>query len=186
MSRDYDKLAPILIVFFLLAASLFAQERQMIDEIFYEKDNKIYTFGAPDKWRFDIENAQREGYSALIIPDTNTYYNYDMIIYVWIYKFQGAKSYRDFITKDSLRFLKENPKIEFARTDSAFYDTAHYSLYLETEDPGAKYEVAFVGYIRSGEEIIIYQCDITDRFYFDEAQARFREALSRFKVTERD
>jgi hypothetical protein len=186
MSRDYDRIAIIFIFFALIAASAFAQERGKIDEIYYEKDNRLYSFGAPDKWHFDIEDAQREGYSAMILPDSDTYYNYDMIIYVWIYPFQGAKTYREFITRDSLRFLKENPKIEFALTDSVYYDTLHYSIFLETKDPGAKYDVAFVGYIKSGDEIIIYQCDIRDRYYFSEAQARFREALSRFKVTVRE
>jgi len=171
---------------FGIAQTTAAQPPRGPDLIYYEKEGKLFSFSAPDKWIFDIENAQREGYSALIIPDSSSYYKFDMIIYIWIYPFQGAASYRDFITKDSLRLLKENPKMKFALTDSVYYDSLNYSVYLETVDPGAMYDIAFVGYIKSGDEIIIYECDIRDRYYLAEAQARFRQALSRFKVTERE
>lgn len=182
----FNRLICIILLAVFACPVIQAQNRPKNEFIYYEKDHKLYSFGAPERWKFDIENAQREGYSAILLPDSGSYYNFDMIIYIWIYKFQGAKTYRDFISKDSVRFLKENPQIEFALTDSVFYDTLHYSIFLETADPGAKYNEAFVGYIRSGEEMIIYQCDIRDRFYFDEAQARFREALSLFEVTERE
>jgi|GEM_PF-1896555 len=186
MSKDILISALILAILMGIGASADVTNRPGPEMIYYEKEGKLFTFTAPDKWKFDLENAQREGYSALIIPDSSSYYKFDMIIYIWIYQLQGAGSYRDFISKDSLRLLKENPKMKFALTDSVYYDTLHYSVYLETAEPGTSYDIAFVGYIISGAEIIIYQCDIRNPFYFDEAQARFREALSRFKVTERE
>jgi hypothetical protein len=179
-SHLYQIIAGVFLLIFQVAV---AENPPKDDFIYYETDSVRYQFGSPNGWRFDLENAQRDGYSAVILPDSAKYYDWDMIIYIWIYDFK-ATSYRTFISNDSLRFLSEHKSAKFARTDSVFHDSVHYSIYLETEDPGGKYEEAFIAYIKSGGEIFIYQMNISERYYYAEAQASFREALSRFEVFE--
>ncbi len=176
---------PFLLCLIFSGRGLFAGDIPDRDYIYYETEERLYQFGAPEGWYFDIENAQSEGKSAIILPEGSNFYKFDMVIYIWIYSIE-VENYWSFITRDSLRLIKEYPGLEFSGIDSVFYDSTHYSLYLETADPGGPYDIAFMGYIKAGEEMMIYQCDIKDRYYLAEAQARFREALARFRVVKRN
>lgn len=169
-------------------AFTFAQDEQKEtkpDYIYYESDEYLCRFNAPIGWKFDIDNARLDNYSAALFPDTSEYYNSGLIIYIWIF---GTKeySYEKFITADSLAYLKENPKIVFKKTDSVLTESKQSVLYYETADPGGLYDLCFVGYIPAGDEIIVYQMDITDRLYYPEANHFFRVALSGFSLVEKE
>ena len=153
--------------------------------IYYESDEYLCQFNAPDNWKFELKNAQLDDYSAAIFPDSSEYYNSSMIIYIWIF---GSKqySYDNFVTADSLAYIKENPKIVFKKADSVLTETNQSVMYYETKDPGGQYNLAFVGYIPAGDEIIVYQMDIKDRVYYPDANHSFREALSRFSLVEKE
>ena len=161
------------------------QNEKKPDYIFYESENYLCRFEAPENWKFDLDNAQLDDYSAALFPDTNEYYNSDIIIYIWIF---GTReySYQKFVTADSLAYIKENPKIVFKKADSVLTETNQYVLYYETADPGAEYNLTFVGYIPAGNEIIVYEMNITDRLYYPDAHHSFREALSRFSLVEKE
>jgi len=173
---------------FLLPCYVSAQDGQkeaVPQYIYYESEKYLCKLEAPDNWIFDLENAQLDNYSAALFPDTNQYYNSDMITYIWIF---GLKeySYQKFITADSNSYLKENPKIVFKKTDSVLTETNQSVLYYETSDPGGEYDLAFVGYIPAGDEIIIYEMNISDRLFYPDANHSFRQALKGFELVEKE
>ncbi len=174
--------------FLLLPCFTYAQneEKEAVspDYIFYETDEYQCRIETPDNWIFDLKSAQLDNYSAAMFPDTSQYYNSRIIIYIWIFG-TNEYSYETFITADSLAYLKENPKISFKKTDSILTETNQSVLYYETTDPGGEYNLAFVGYIPAGDEIIIYEMNISDRLYYPDANHFFREALSRFELVEK-
>jgi hypothetical protein len=151
------------------------------DYIYFERDDYRCRFKSPPGWRFDLEDARADGYSAALLPDTAEYYNSGMIIYIWIFK-RGSINYAEFITADSSAYLKRHPGLKFTKTDSVKTDRGNFAVYLETSDPGGEQETAFVGYIDSEKEVIVYQMDITSRFYYSEALSHFREALKGFTM----
>ena len=172
----------------LLPCHNFAQDNeknQAPDYIYYESEEYLCKFNAPENWKFDLDNAQLDDYSAALFPDTNEYYNSNVIIYIWIF---GTKdySYQKFVTADSISYIKENPKIVFKKTDSVLTESDQSVIYYETADPGGEYDLAFVGYIPAGNEIIIYEMNITDRLYYPDAHHKFREALAGFLLLEKE
>ena len=174
-------------IIFLLPCHSYTQDEKKEtkpDYIYYESEKYLCKFNAPENWKFDLDNAQLDNYSAALFPDTNEYYNSGIIIYIWIF---GTKqySYQKFVTADSMEYIKENPKIVFKKADSVLTETNQYVLYYETADPGAEYKLTFVGYIPAGDEIIVYEMNITDRLYYPEANHFFREALSGFSLVEK-
>ncbi|MCP4705669.1 MAG: hypothetical protein GY865_13800 [candidate division Zixibacteria bacterium] len=180
-----------LFLLFLLPCQSYAWDEnspdkiQTPDFIFYETDEYQCRIEAPDNWIFDIKNARLDNYSAAMFPDTSQYYNSKIIIYIWIFG-TNEYSYETFITADSLAYLKENPKILFKKTDSILTETNQSVLYYETTDPGGEYDLAFVGYIPVDDEIIIYEMNIADRLYYPDADHKFRKALSRFELVEKE
>ena len=175
----------IIISLLIISSVADAREKKERDFIYYESEEYTCRFEAPEHWRFDLENARLDNYSAAMFPDSNEYYNADMIIYIQLF---GLKKYtfRQFVTADSLAYLKDNPGLKFIKTDSVLnYRKENYIPYFETEDPGAGINIAFVGYIPAGNEIVIYEMNIKDRHIYSEAQARFREALAGFSIIEK-
>ncbi len=171
----------------LLPCQIYGQDEQKEtkpDYIYYESDEYLCRFNAPIGWKFDIDNARLDNYSAALFPDTSEYYNSGIIIYIWIF---GTKeySYQKFVTADSIAYIKENPKIAFKKTDSVLTETKQSVFYYETADPGGLYDLCFVGYIPAGDEIIVYEMNITDRLYYPEANHFFRQALTGFSLVEK-
>ena len=161
------------------------EQKEIIPQyIYYESDNYLCKFNAPVNWKFDLDNARLDNYSAALLPDTNQYYNSGLIIFIWIF---GTKeySYEKFITADSIAYIKDNPKVAFKKADSVLTASDQSVLYYETADPGGLYDLCFVGYIPAGDEIIIYEMNITDRLYYPEANHFFRQALSGFELVEK-
>ena len=172
------------LIILLLAVTAAAQDDQKADYIYFESDNYICRFQAPEDWKFDLDNARMDNYSAAIIPDTNEYYDAGVIIYLWIFRGENY-SYPKFVTTDSSAYIKKNPDIVFKKADSVLTQSKQRVTYYETADPGGKYELTFVGYIPTGKEIIIYEMNITSRLYYSDAHFKFREAMSGFSIEDK-
>jgi len=177
----------IITIFFLVFSISVAQDDQQPPDailrpyIFYETNQYTCKFIAPEHWKFDLNNAQLDDYSAALLPDTNEYYDSGIIIFIWI--FNGRQyTYDQFVSYDSAAYIKENPEIKFMRTDSVLTKTDQWVTYFETAEPGGKYELAAVGYIPAGNEIIVYEMNITNRLFFSEAQFAIRDALEGFEL----
>ncbi len=97
---------PFLLCLIFSGRGLSAADTPDRDYIYYETERCLFQFGAPEGWFFDIENAQSEGKSAIILPKGSEFYKFDMVIYIWIYSIE-VENYRSFITRDSLRLIKE-------------------------------------------------------------------------------
>ncbi len=169
----------------LLFVQAVAQDNEVrkTDYIYFETDRYQCRFYAPKGWKFDIENARLDNYSAALFPDTNQYYDSEIIIYIWIFGIKN-QTCQKFVSSDSAAYIKDDSNIVFMRSDSVKTASNQNVIYFETADPGGKYELAAVGYIPTGNEIIVYEMNITNRAYFASAQFVFREALSGFSLTE--
>lgn len=156
-----------------------AQEFPDTNYAFYEGRTYSYIMEAPEGWVVDLENSYEDGFTAALYPEGESYFDAYVIIFIWIFK-NDTLSIREFISADSLNYLRDNEYLEFRRSDSIATAEDSYATILETEDPGAESTIAAVGYIDAKTEIIIYELNISERMLFAEGDSKFREALTAF------
>jgi len=154
-----------------------------IDEsnaVFIQTNNCEVRIPAPEQWTFDLENAAHDNYTAVLIPDSQSYFDHNMIIYIWVLSLDSV-DYNEFVSADSLTYLLETDSLEF-RSAYAFSDSLSENILpnfiVETADPGGLYNMVQVAYLDLGTDIIILQLDIKDRLYLRDASAAFHEIVS--------
>jgi hypothetical protein len=134
---------------------------------------------APDDWVLDLENAQFDGLSAYFCPEDMTYFDAKAAINIWIFKLDSL-TFREFISADSLTYLKNDSLIQFDKTDSINITDSQKAIILYTTDPGAEYNLASVAYIDADTEIVIYELNIAAWHFYLIGTVKFDEAIKKF------
>jgi hypothetical protein len=150
---------------------------------YYHGDVHTCTFRAPENWKVDLDNANLDGMTAAMYPDSENYVDADMIIFIWVFKCDSLP-FREFITADSAFYVNSGDGLEFTKIDSIINSRGNKWIILETADPGAKQTVCLVGYLDAEAEIVIYELNISDRIFYAEGESNFREALASFSFLE--
>ncbi|PKK84546.1 MAG: hypothetical protein CVT49_02940 [candidate division Zixibacteria bacterium HGW-Zixibacteria-1] len=174
---------------FLIAFILFVAVAATADDqvgfeenyVLYEGETDNFIIDAPDHWYIDIENASKDGYTAAIFADTESYNDPSMIIYVWVYH-KDSLSFQEFISEDSAYYIKRDAALTVASADTVLTDQGKTAVVFEMENPGMGSETAAIGYIDAGPEIVIYELDVRRLDHFLEGNYNFREAIWLFKV----
>lgn len=157
----------------------FAQDDLDSNFALYEGESWSYIMEAPDDWVLDLENAQFDGLSAFFCPEEMTYFDAKLAISIWIFKLDSL-TFREFISADSLVYLKSDSLIEFDKADSLNITDSQKVIVLSTIDPGGEYSLAMVGYIDAGAEIIIYELNLSAWRFYHIGTVKFKEAINNF------
>ena len=180
------------VIYFFLVLLLIAtagsaqnQEADSTDNIYYSGETYIYRITAPKGWVFDLENAQADGRSAACYPREQKYYDYDRIVYIWIFK-RDSLSFRKFMTADSARYLKKYSGLAFRKKDSLVLAEDRKICFMETVDPGGKSNIASVAYADAGTETIVFELNITRPVLFAETESAFVQMLKKFFLTKKE
>ena len=134
---------------------------------------------APDGWAIDLKNASHDNYTAVMFPDSQSYFDHNEAIYTWVFSLDSL-SFKEFVSADSLSYLLETDSLEFIDSYSfadSTIDPIIPHIVLETADPGGIYETAMVAYLDLGRDIAIYHLNISDRMYFISASEKLREVV---------
>jgi hypothetical protein len=169
----------------LFAGPIWSQQSDSTDDIYYSGETYIYRITAPIGWVFDLENAQLDGRSAACYPKEQKYYDFDRIVYIWIFK-RDSLSFREFMTADSARYLRRNPGLSFRRADSVMLSQKRKIFLLEAADPGGKSNIASVAYADVNAETIIFELNITRPVLFAETESIFIKMLKKISLTKRE
>ncbi|MEW5922797.1 MAG: hypothetical protein AB1746_02290 [Candidatus Zixiibacteriota bacterium] len=153
--------------------------------VLYEGEKHNFIIEAPDQWYIDVENASKDGYTAAIFSDTESYNNPSMIIYVWVYQ-KDSLSFREFVSEDSAYYIKKDAALTFISTDTLTTQQGRKVVIFEVENPGMGSETATVAYIDGEPEIVIYELDIRRPDHFLEGNYNFREAISLFSIMNKE
>ncbi|MCX6830485.1 MAG: hypothetical protein NT002_14555 [candidate division Zixibacteria bacterium] len=165
--------------------SAFSQEPDSSNSIYYAGQTFVSRITAPKGWVIDLENAQADGRSAACYPTGQKYYDYDRIVYIWIFK-RDSLSFREFLTADSARYLKKYPGVAFRKKDSLVLAEDRKICFMETVDPGGKSNIATVAYADAGTETIVFELNITRPVLFAETESVFIQMLKKFSQTRRE
>jgi len=166
-------------------STLSSQDKVDTDYAYYEGDVYSYYINTIDDWLLDLGNAEKDGYTAAIYPNNESYFDYSIKIRIGIFK-NGELTFDEFISADSIYLLKKTENLEIIRSDTVFYSSGNQAIIFETEDPGGEHELAMIAYIDMTTETVVYELLISSREYFGEGETRFREALERFEVVEKE
>jgi hypothetical protein len=180
------------VIYFFLVLLLIAtagsaqnQEADSTDNIYYSGETYIYRITAPKGWVFDLENAQADGRSAACYPAEQKYYDFDRIVYIWIFK-RDSLTLREFLTADSIRYLNRNRDLSFKRTDSVVFSGDRTIYLLEAADPGGKSNIATVAYADAETETVVFELNIIKPVLFAETESVFIQMLKKFSQTNRE
>ena len=102
-----NKFTPIFtsLVIVLIINSLFAQsqfgDKQLpvtddTDTVFIPVEDCEIRIPAPEYWIIDLENAAHDNYTAAIHPDTQNYFENNMIVYLWVFSLDSI-GFADFV-----------------------------------------------------------------------------------------
>ena len=171
----------------LIAAAAAAQESAGFEEnyVLYEGDKHSFIIDAPDQWYIDVENASRDGYTAAIFSDTESYNDPSMIIYVWVYQ-KDSLSFQEFVSEDSTFYVNKDAALAFKSTDTLTTQQGLKVIIFEADNPGMGSETAAIAYIDAEPEIVIYELDVDRLDHFLEGNYNFREALGLFSVVTKE
>lgn len=170
-------------ILLILSIAVSGQQPTLPPGIFYEGGIYQVKIDPPDGWKFDLENPRIDGRSAACFPGNQEYYNNKAMIVVWIYKLDSL-SFREFISRDSISYLKGNSSLQLKKKDSLKIAEERNAFVLETSDPGGKSSMASVAYIDVGTEILIFELNIAGRMEYAEGQTRLMEMVEKVELTE--
>lgn len=165
------------------AISVSGQQANLSPGIYYEGGIYQVNIVPPRGWKFDLENPRIDGRSAACFPEDQEYYNNKLIVVVWIFPLDSL-SFHEFMRRDSISYLRENPTVSFKKKDSISYADERTAIILETSDPGAKSSLASVAYLDAGTEILIFELNIAGRMEFTEGKTRLMEMVEKVELTE--
>lgn len=171
----------------LIASAAAAQDAVGFEEnyVIYEGEKHDFIIDAPEHWYIDVENASRDGYTAAIFSDTESYNDPSMIIYVWVYQ-KDSLSFQEFVSEDSAFYINKDAALTFKSSDTLTTQQGLKVIIFESDNPGMGSETAAIAYIDAEPEIVIYELDVRRLDHFLEGNYNFREAISMFSVAEKD
>lgn len=173
-----------LIILMALPVYVSGAQKELPPGIYYEGGIYQVNIVPPGGWKFDLENPRIDGRSAACFPGDQEYYNNKAMIVVWIYKIDSL-TFREFISRDSISYLKKSSSLQFKKKDSLKIAEERNVFILETSDPGAKSSMASVTYIDVGTEILIFELNIAGRMEYAEGQTRLMEMINGVELEKR-
>jgi len=163
---------------FITSLSLFGQEEADSNFAVYESEDFTYLFHSPEGWALNLDQAQNDGYSAALFPDSEQYIGASQTVYIWIYTTDSIK-FDEFVSLDSANYVKENA----IKIDTSYLldiDKELSAYILEVADPGGASQLNMIAYLSSHPDIIIYELNILGREFRAQAEDKFVEAIKLF------
>nr|MBN2276286.1 hypothetical protein [candidate division Zixibacteria bacterium] len=168
----------MLICFFISGAEEMTAKSS--DYAYYEGGTYAYFFRAPSGWILDLDNAHLDGYTAAMYPDSQSYDYSDMIIYVWIFP-KDSMAFQEFITRDSAHYIKTHEGLSFIANKPGINSDSLRFTTLETDDPGAIYDIVSITYFDLISEIVIYEAHIAERRFHTDIAEHLHQAINELR-----